>query len=120
MFMKVIRYQLLDLSMYSIYIYTYTKSIMEFICSSKKSTPLYGAIIHNNTNVKWIELNNNTTCVNAYKIISELFNVEIKCIENENEKIIPYKGHSKIKLYITPFNISNADFVSIIYYVMFI
>ena len=86
--------------MYSIYIYTYTKSIMEFICSSKKSTPLYGAIIHNNTNVKWIELNNNTTCVNAYKIISELFNVEIKCIENENEKIIPFKGHSKIKLYI--------------------
>ena len=73
---------------------------MEFISSSNNSTPLYGVVIHNNTNVKWIALNNNTTCANAYKIISDIFNIEIKSIENENEKIIPYKGRSKIKLFI--------------------
>ena len=73
---------------------------MDFLISSNVMSNLYGVIIHNNTNIKWIMLNKNTTCENAYKIISAIFKIEIKCIENENEQIFPYKGRIKVKVFI--------------------
>ncbi len=73
---------------------------MDFLISSNVMSNLYGVIIHNNTNIKWIMLNQNTTCANTYIIISEIFKIEIKCIENEKEQILPYKGRTKINAFI--------------------
>jgi hypothetical protein len=60
----------------------------------------YGVAILNNTNVKWISIDENTLCCNVYNIVNNIFNVNVKSIENELQKIIPYKSKRKISFYL--------------------
>ena len=60
----------------------------------------YGVAILNNTNVKRISIDENTICCNLYNIVSNLFEENVRCIENENNHIIPHKSMKKIVFYL--------------------
>lgn len=65
----------------------------------------YGVAILNNTNVKWISIDENTICSNLYNIVSNIFNVNVKYIENENANFIPNNKKKIIKYLDDGFNI---------------
>lgn len=73
---------------------------MEFLKSILPNDDYYGVAILNNNNVKWLSINKNMLCCNVYIIVSNIFNVNVKSIENELEKIIPYKSKRKISSYL--------------------
>ena len=75
-------------------------AIMEFVKSLLYINHYYGVAILNCNNVKWFSIDKNTLCCNLYTFASNIFNVNIKSIKNENEIRIPRKSNNRIILYL--------------------
>lgn len=65
----------------------------------------YGVAILNNTKVKWISIDKNTICCNLYNLVSNIFNINVKYIENEDTNLIPNNKNKIIKFLDDGFNI---------------
>lgn len=73
---------------------------MEFLKSLLPNDDYYGVAILNNNKVIWLSVNKHTLCCNLYNIVSNIFNKNVKSIENEKENIIPYRSKRKILIYL--------------------